>query len=285
MSITIRPATPADAAECGRIIYAAFASLAAHHRFPCEFPTLEAAMNEASMLTNHPNIHGFIAERDGCILGSNFAEIRSVIAGIGPVSIEPSAQNQGVGRMLMKAAMDRATGSKVAGIRLSTPAYHNRSLCLYTRLGFQAREPLSMMQGPPLNVQFDGYHVRSATAADIIACNTLCGRLHGFDRGREVADSINEGTANVVEHLGKITGYATGVGFFGHAVGETNRELQALIGASKVFSGPGFLVPTRNHEVFNWCLDNGLRLVMQATLLTIGLYNEPTGSYFPSGSY
>ncbi len=181
--------------------------------------------------------------------------------------------------------MDHAARSNVAGIGLSTPAYHNRSLCLYTRLGFQAREPLSMMQGAPLNVQFTGYHVRPATAADITACNNLCRRLHGFDRGGEVADSISEGTANIVEHLGSITGYATEIGFFGHAVSETNRELQALIGASEVFPGPGFLLPTRNHEVFKWCLDKDLRLVMQATLLTIGLYNEPMGSYFPSGSY
>jgi hypothetical protein len=61
--------------------------------------------------------------------------------------------------------------------------------------------------------------------------------------------------------------------------------LKALIGAAAAFPGPGFLLPTRNHETFAWCLDNGLRLIMQATLMSIGLYNEPVGAYLPSSQY
>jgi len=33
------------------------------------------------------------------------------------------------------------------------------------------------------------------------------------------------------------------------------------------------------------CLANGFRLVMQMTLMTIGLYNEPAGAYLPSVLY
>ena len=40
--------------------------------------------------------------------------------------------------------------------------------------------------------------------------------------------------------------YATDLGFFAHAVGETNRDLMALIGAASAFAGPGILVPLRN---------------------------------------
>jgi hypothetical protein len=32
-------------------------------------------------------------------------------------------------------------------------------------------------------------------------------------------------------------------------------------------------------------MQNGFRLVHQMTLMTIGLYNEPTGAYLPSVSY
>ena len=80
-------------------------------------------------------------------------------------------------------------------------------------------------------------------------------------------------------HLLRIS---TGVSFAGHTVAETNRDLRALIGAAPAFAGPGFLLPTRNHELFVWCLDNKLRLVMQMTLMTIGLYNEPCGVWLPS---
>jgi hypothetical protein len=63
----------------------------------------------------------------------------------------------------------------------------------------------------------------------------------------------------------------TDIGFFGHAVADTNQDLKSLIGAAPAFQGPGFLLPTRNHEVFAWCLDSELKLVMQMTLMTIGL--------------
>jgi hypothetical protein len=88
-----------------------------------------------------------------------------------------------------------------------------------------------------------------------------------------------------VEHFGEITAYATDVGFFAHAVAENNRGLKALIGAATGFPGGGFLVPTRNGDLFRWCLQNDLRLVHQMTLMTIGLYNEPTGAYLPSVLY
>lgn len=142
-----------------------------------------------------------------------------------------------------------------------------------------------MLQGPPLDVRFAGYNVRDATVADLDVCSHLCRAVHGFDRRRELADAITQNTASVVEHLGRVTGYASGIGFFSHAVAQTNDGLKALIGAATTFPGPGFLLPTRNYEVFAWCLDNGLRLVMQAMLMSTGLYNEPSGCYLPSSQF
>jgi hypothetical protein len=167
------------------------------------------------------------------------------------------------------------------GIRLVQDGCHNRSLSLYTKLGFVTREPLSVMQGTPLGVSLQGYVVRKATAEDATACNALCRRVHGFERSGEVADAVAQNTATVVEHLGRITGYATEIGYFAHAVGATNEDLKALIDAAPAFTGPGFLLPTRNHDVFQWCLERGLRLVKQQTYMTIGLYDEPQGAWLP----
>jgi len=86
----------------------------------------------------------------------------------------------------------------------------------------------------------------------------------------------------VVEHDGRITGYASLVGFFGHAVGESNEDLKALIGAAPAFPGPGFLLPTRNSDLLRWCLEKGLRVVQPMTLMSTGLYNEPAGVFLPS---
>ena len=69
------------------------------------------------------------------------------------------------------------------------------------------------------------------------------------------------------------------------AVGETNEDLMALISAASAITGPGILVPTRNHALFSWCLENRLGLVFQMTLMSIGLYSEPAGAYLPSVLY
>jgi len=282
MPITIRRAEAADAAKCGAILYSAFLKVADEHNFPPDFPSVEVATDVVSMLLAHPGFYGIVAQDDDRIVGSNFADLRSSIAGIGPISIDPQVQNQGIGRKLMEAAIDHLASTNVCGIRLVQSAYNNRSLSLYTRLGFQTREPLSVIQGPALNIKFAGYDVRPAGEADIATCNHLCRRVHGFERGAELREAIGAHTALVVEHLGRITGYATDLGFFAHAVAETNQDLKSLIAAAPAFQGPGFLLPTRNHEVFAWCLESGLKLVMQMTLMSIGFYNEPRGAWLPS---
>jgi predicted N-acetyltransferase YhbS len=285
MAITIRRAEAADAGACGEIAYRAFQTLHDHHNFPRPYPSVEVATGVLSRVLANPGFYGIVAERDGRIVGSNFADQRSPIAGIGPISVDPEVQNKGIGRSLMQTALEHLNARNFAGIRLVQSAFNNHSLSLYTTIGFQTRGPLSVMQGPALNLKFAGYDVRPATEADIAACNMLCRRVHGFDRGVELRDAIAAQTAMVVDHLGHVTAYATGLAFSGHAAAETNQDLKALIGATPAFLGPGFLLPTRNHEVFAWCLDNGLRLVMQMTLMTIGLYNEPAGAYLPSILY
>jgi len=282
MPITIRPAETADAAVCGEIAYRAFQTLADYHSFPRPYPSAEVAVGLLSQLLVNPGFYGIVAEREGRIVGSNFVDERASIAGIGPITVDPEVEARGIGRSLMQAVVGHLADRNVAGIRLVQAAYNNRSLCLYTTMGFQTREPLSVMQGPALEVKFAGYDVRPAAETDIAACNLLCRRVHGFDRAVELRDAIAAQTAKVVEHLGQITGYATGAGSSGHAVAGTNQDLKALIGAAPTFPGPGFLVPTRNHEVFAWCLASGLRLVMQMTQMTIGLYNEPCGAWRPS---
>ena len=234
------------------------------------------------MMFSHPAFFCVVAEQDGKVIGSNCLDERTPIAGVGPITIDPIAQNRTAGRQLMQAVMARAAERKFAGIRLVQAAYHNRSLSLYAKLGFVVREPLSCMQGPAIQKTLAGYRVRPAQAGDLAACNNLCLRVHGHDRGGELSDAIQQSTAVVAESEGRVTAYAASVAFFGHAVGETNKDLQALIAAAAEFPGPGILVPTRNAGLFHWCLEKGLRVVQPMTLMTMGLYNEPAGAYLPS---
>jgi predicted N-acetyltransferase YhbS len=226
-----------------------------------------------------------VAEADGRIIGSNCLDERSAIAGIGPITVDPDVQNRSVGRRLMQAVLDRARERGFPGVRLLQSAFHNRSLSLYTKLGFDAREPMSIMQGPPIKKTVEGCAVRTAQQSDLEAANRICEMVHGHNRSGELHDAIGQGTAVVVERHGRITGYASSLAFFGHAVGESNLELQALIASADSFGGPGILVPTRNSQLFRWCLENSLRVVYPMTLMTIGLYNEPVGAYLPSVLY
>jgi GNAT superfamily N-acetyltransferase len=281
-SVLIRRATPGDAELCGRICHEAFGRLADHHNFPRDFPSPEIPIHVLSTMFSHPAFFCVVAEQNGKVIGSNCLDERTPIAGIGPITIDPAAQNRAVGHQLMQAVMTRATERKFAGIRLVQAAFHNRSLSLYAKLGFVVREPLSCMQGPAIQKILPGYQVRPAQARDLATCNDLCLRVHGHDRGGELSDAIQQGTAVVVEYGGIVTAYASSVAFFGHAVGETNEDLKALIAAAPAFQGSGILVPTRNAGLFRWCLENGLRVVQPMTLMTVGLYNEPAGAYLPS---
>jgi predicted N-acetyltransferase YhbS len=285
MSVLLRPGIPADAALCGPICFEAFKAIDDAHNFPWDFPSAEVATDLLTMMLSNPGFFSVVAENDGKVVGSNFLDERGPIAGVGPITVNPALQNQTIGRQLMSAVLDRASERNAAGVRLLQSAFHNRSLCLYTKLGFETRETVSKMNGSPLGLKFPGYDVRPARATDLAACKALCQRVHGHHRDGELDDAIKAGTARIVEHLGEITAYATEVAFFGHAVGETNQDLKALIGAAPGFPGGGFLLPTRNGELFRWALQNNLRLVHQTTLMTVGLYNEPAGAYLPSVLY
>lgn len=285
MNVILRPGTPEDARQCGEICYKAFRAISEQHNFPPDFPSAEVAVALLSDLLARSDFYGVVAELDGQIVGSNFIDERSIIAGIGPITVDPAVQNRAVGRDLMQHVLARSAERRFHGVRLVQGAYHGRSLSLYTKLGFVAREPLTILQGKPPSVRIPGYTVRPATVGDLDACNQVCLRVHGHDRGRELLDAIRGGIAIVIEHGVRITGYATSVAFFGHAVGETNEELKVLIGAAPAFLGPGFLLPIRNWELFRWCLENGLRVVQPMTLMSIGLYNEPAGAFLPSILY
>ena len=281
----LRAGTPEDAGACGRICYEAFSARAARHGFPPEIPSAEVAAGLLAVLLTHPGFYSVVAERDGEVVGSNFLDERSTIAGVGPITVRPEAQTGGIGRLLMEDVMARASRRGFAGVRLLTAAYDNRPQSLYARVGFEVREPIACMQGGPIAADVPGCTVRAATAADLDPCNRICESVHGRDRGGELADAIGQGTAVVVEREGLLSGYATALGFFGHAVGKTTNDVKALIAAAPAFEGLGILVPQRNGELFGWCLASDLRLVQVMTLMSVGSYAEPAGAYLPAVLY
>jgi predicted N-acetyltransferase YhbS len=144
MSIVLRPGTAADAAACGTICYEAFKAICTAHNFPPDFPSPEVASGLLSMLLAHPSFYSVVAEGEGRIVGSNFLDERSCIAGVGPITVDPTGQNRGVGGRLMQDVLDRAARQQKAGLRLLQSGFHNRSLCLYIFILSSVSAPVSL---------------------------------------------------------------------------------------------------------------------------------------------
>ena len=118
MAITLRAGTSSDAEACGEICFKAFTEVSDRHGFPGPFPRLEFAIRVVSVQLSEPNYYAVVAEIDGQIVGSNFLDERSDVAGVGPITIDPSAQGSGVGRMLMEDVLKRASERRFPSVRL-----------------------------------------------------------------------------------------------------------------------------------------------------------------------
>jgi len=110
----------ADTEKCGDILYRAFQTIADHHNFPRDCPSVEGGIGLISSLLSNRGFYGIVAERDGQIIGSSFVDQRSSIVGIGPVSVDPATQDQGVGRALTQAVVALCPSCKARRIMSSS---------------------------------------------------------------------------------------------------------------------------------------------------------------------
>jgi predicted N-acetyltransferase YhbS len=288
MGLIIRSIQQADAETCGEIGFQAHKAISSAHGYPSEQPSIEFAVGMIKTLLANPNSWGALAERDGQILGSIFLHVfpPSPVAAIGPLTVDPSAEG-GVGQALMEASLMEARKRDYDQVRLVQSPSHLRSFVLYTKCGFTLREPLFLMHGNPVpGILGKKHDVRAARSEDISACNEICISVHGFSREKELRQALDQRVATVnVDNTGNITGYAAGIGIFGHAVAKTNEVLKALVASASAILGPGFFVPGRNYNLLRWLLDAGFRVVWPANLMTIGNYQDPTAPFLPSIAY
>ncbi|WP_338673564.1 GNAT family N-acetyltransferase [Streptomyces sp. SCSIO 30461] len=285
MDITLRSANPEDIAACAHLCYDAFLSISEAHNFPSDYPTVDSALSLVEYRVRHPEFLTVVAEAKGRVVACNFLDERSTVFGVGPLAVVPDMQNKGIGRSLLVDAARHTKESGAAGMRLTQTAYHSRSFSLYTKLDFRVRDVLACMRGTCSKAKVSGHDVRSATEADRESCDALCRRTHGHDRSRELDEAVRQGTAVVVERGGRITGYATDLSFRGHAVGEDNTSMKALMSSAGSFGHPGILVPLSNGDLTQWCLERGLRAGDLHTLMSSGMYQTPKGPYLPSALF
>jgi predicted N-acetyltransferase YhbS len=119
VELSLRPVQSDDVEACGRICFEAFTAISSKHGFPRDFPNVEVATGFIAFVTQHAGFYGVVAERDGRIVGSNFLDERSTIAGVGPITVDPNAQDRGTGKRLMQAVLERADERRFPGVRLA----------------------------------------------------------------------------------------------------------------------------------------------------------------------
>lgn len=289
MNIKIRPMREEDAETCGRICYEAFKNLADCHNFPPDFPSPEFGIQLAQGFAANPQIYSIVAENeDGEIVGSNYLWEYDAIRAVGPVSVDPHKQAKGAGRKLMEAVIERGKNSE--GIRLVQDSFNTASMSLYASQGFDVKEPLVMIAGAIRGDVPAGTEVRPIQAEDYAGCAELCQKTHGIERTGELKNTPPFLTSFVAVRDGRVTAYASAPHFWAlnYAVAETEEDMQAVLtGAGNLSDGQplSFLLPTRQTDLFRWCLKQGMRVVKPSTLMSMGKYEEPSGCFLPSVGY
>lgn len=268
-------------------MYEAFAGIAQQHGFPPDLPKPEIATYFMMSMIAAPSYWSRLAEVDGKIVGSVFLSESDSIRGVGPITIDPASQGQGVGRRLMEAVVERGQGAP--GLRLMQDSFNMRSLSLYASLGFEVKEPTVVVRGKLKSSPLPGWTVRPMQPTDFEECAELCEEVHGFDRLQELGHIAPPALPYVALRDGRITAYASAPNFWimGHGVAESEEDMRALLlGFSAAQEDPvSILLPIRQASFFRWCLAEGLRAIKPMNLMAIGEYNEPDGCWFPSVVY
>lgn len=137
----IRQETPADIAAIEIVTIAAFQN-AAHTDHTEQF--IVAALRNASQLTV-----SLVAEDEGAVIGHvaispvTISDGATKWYGLGPISVSPDRQGQGIGAGMMRHALEALRSLDAAGcVVLGDPGY-------YSRFGFNPESSLVLPDVPP----------------------------------------------------------------------------------------------------------------------------------------
>jgi ribosomal protein S18 acetylase RimI-like enzyme len=286
MAIELVPAEPEHVSELGSICFEAFKDL---HDRGCgtrDFPTVEIAQQVLGMLVQRDDFYSVSVLDDGRVVGSNFLSLMDLVAGVGPVTIDPSHQGQGIGRTLMQDVIDYARRNGIEQVRLMQDSFNVASLSLYASLGFVVKDTVALMQATPSAEANNS--VRPITDSDLPAVEELSQRIYKNSRRNEVAAAAPYGFAAFLrERHGRVTGYLL-PGNFGHGVAETEEDALALVGEAARYLPPEaarFFCPLSEGSFYRKALQAGCRAIKVMNYMTLGPYEHPDEVWMPSVLY
>lgn len=147
-AVTIRPAVSADAAVLGKL---GALLMGMHHDFdPQRFIAAERGTDDGygaflKSQIKEPDVIVVVAERNGQVIGYAYAGIEGwdYMALRGPAGVlhdlvvDPGARDQGVGRMLLDAALTALEARGAPRVVLSTASKNEAAQRLFARAGFR----------------------------------------------------------------------------------------------------------------------------------------------------
>jgi predicted N-acetyltransferase YhbS len=280
------PAGKEHVEDIARICFRAFRGVHDKHSFPRDIPSPELAVDIVGMMVERGDFYGVVALMDGKPVGSNFISLKDTVAGLGPITVDPSIHARGVGRALMQDAIDYAGKNNMEQIRLLQDSFNMASLSLYSSLGFVVRDPVAFMQAVPDDESPEG--VRPAVESDVRAMDELCRMIYKVSRGNEIAAAVRFALSPfVIEREGRITGYLI-PGIFGHGVAETDEDALALVGEAARRLPPEnakFFCPLREAGLYRKSLKKRHRAIKVMNLMSFGPYEPPDDVWMCSVLY
>jgi ribosomal protein S18 acetylase RimI-like enzyme len=286
LNIELISAEPQHTKELGSICFEAFKEIQDRGCGTRDFPTAEIAQQVLGMLVERDDFYSVSALDDGRVVGSNFLSLMDPVAGVGPITVDPSYQGQSVGRALMQNVMDYAQHNNIEQVRLLQESFNLASLSLYASMGFDTKDSVALMQATPA-AEADN-SVRPITEPDLPAIEELSKRIYKNSRRGEVAAAAPYGFATFLrERQGRVTGYLL-PGNFGHGVAETEEDALALVGEAARRLPPEFarfFCPLSGGSFYRKALQAGYRTIKVMNYMALGPYEHPDEVWMPSVLY
>jgi ribosomal protein S18 acetylase RimI-like enzyme len=282
----IRRMEERDVVRAGEVIVMAFNDVFSRHGFPPPFPSTEVGIGLARDYLRLEPQECFVAEEGGQIVGSGFLHIRGAIAGIGPITVDPSFQSKGVGKELMMTVL--RAGRHCSSLRLVQDTFNTVSFPLYSKLGFTACGTVAALGGKELRpaTRPRGVAVREATEEDTARIAALDTKLTGIARTQDIHYFLHQAPQLMSFVDGKLAGHLCMLRmresvFLGPAAATEPAALKALVSHAIEKERGKVLrmrLPVRHNELLLDLMKMGFRIDALQTYMVRGPWKAPKGT-------
>jgi len=286
ITLMLRRMEERDITRAGEVIVTAFNDIYTRHGFPPPFPSPEAGIGMARGYLHLEPQECFVAVEGGQVVGSGFLHLRGETAGIGPITVDPTCQSNGVGKEIMMAVI--RAGRHCTSLRLVQDAFNVVSFPLYSKLGFAACGTVLSLVGQDFRLpgRPRGIAIREMAADDAARVTSLDTKLTGISRPQDVHYFLGHPPQFISFFEGKLAGYLcllrTGAGtFLGPAAATEPAILRTLIAhAAEMEQGKvlRMRLPARHSELFRDLLKMGFRVETMQTYMVRGPWKPPKGT-------